>query len=208
MIDNIAILLYTHDYVHSLLYSVKVYKFKSEQIRKDNHMNFKTVLKWTPWWLLCLLVVLSLITSLDGVVFAEIIARLSALDESVTRSQVVGFATYALTLRLFVFLAMYFNYQVKAKINQILNTRLKQNFLNNIYHSSKPINASESIAVMTTDYEVINNKYFNTIFEIFGYTLMLITSIAYILSIDFKYGFIFVVLSLLSLLPVSSSVSR
>lgn len=164
-------------------------------------MNFKTVLKWTPWWLLCLLVILSLITSLDGVVFAEIIARLSALDESVTRSEVVGFAIYALTLRLSVFLAMYFNYQVKAKINQILNTRLKQNFLNNIYHSSTPLNASESIAVMTTDYEVINKKYFNTIFEIFGYTLMLITSIVYILSIDFKYGFIFVVLSLLSLLP-------
>ena len=93
-------------------------------------MNLKTTLQWTPWWLLVLLVFFSLVASLDGVVFAEIIGRLSTLDDSVSQPQVVEFAVYALALRLFVFLGMYFNYQVKAKIEQVLNTRLKQNYLN------------------------------------------------------------------------------
>lgn len=164
-------------------------------------MNLKTTLQWTPWWLLVLLVFFSLVASLDGVVFAEIIGRLSTLDDSVSQPQVVEFAVYALALRLFVFLGMYFNYQVKAKIEQVLNTRLKQNYLNNIYHSQEFIKPSESISTMTSDYEVISDKYFGVIFEIFGYLLMLITSIVYILSIDLKYGAIFVAVSLLALLP-------
>lgn len=164
-------------------------------------MNIKTIFQWTPWWLLGLLVLFSLVASLDGVVFAEIIARLSALDENVTQSEVVEFAVYALVLRLSVFLGMYFNYQVKAKIEQVLNRRLKENYLNNIYHSQNAIKASESISIMTTDYEVISEKYFGVIFDIFGYVLMLITSIIYILSINFKYGLIFVSVSLLALLP-------
>ncbi|MBG9982719.1 ABC transporter ATP-binding protein [Aerococcaceae bacterium DSM 111020] len=164
-------------------------------------MNIKTIFQWTPWWLLGLLVFFSLVASLDGVIFAEIIGRLSALDESVTQSEVVGLAVYALALRLSVFLGMYFNYQVKAKIEQVLNKRLKENYLNNIYHSQNAIKASESISIMTTDYEVISEKYFGVIFDIFGYLLMLITSIIYILSINFKYGLVFVSVSLLALLP-------
>lgn len=164
-------------------------------------MNIFTVIKWTPWWRLVLLLLFSVIASLDGIVFAEIVARLSTLDENVTRTEVWNFGIYALGLRLIVYVGMYLNYQVKAKIEQLLNIRLKENYLNNFYHSKNPQKATESISIMTTDYDLISNKYFGVVLEIFSLFLTLVTSIVYILSINMKYGFIFVMVSLLALFP-------
>lgn len=170
-------------------------------MQQEVAMNIFTVIKWTSWWRLVLLLLFSVIASLDGIVFAEIVARLSTLDENVTRTEVWNFGIYALGLRLIVYVGMYLNYQVKAKIEQLLNIRLKENYLNNFYHSKNPQKTTESISIMTTDYELISNKYFGVILEIFSLFLTLVTSIVYILSINMKYGFIFVTVSLLALFP-------
>lgn len=164
-------------------------------------MNIKQVLKWLPIQLLIGIIVMVVIGSFDGVIYAEIISRIVTFSSKSTVSDVITFALWVLTLRGLVFLAMNLAWVLKAQAVKVLNTKLKVNFFEGLFREPSSVTTSEAVSTLTNDYKMIESQYFTLIFEVFTHFVTLVTSIVYMLSIDFLLGIGFVLLSLVAFLP-------
>ncbi|MBF6626563.1 ABC transporter ATP-binding protein [Aerococcaceae bacterium zg-BR9] len=164
-------------------------------------MKIKTVINWLPLRLIVIIIITSIIASFDGIIYAEIISRLSNLTNNISKESTIRFGIWAVGTRMFVFLFMYMSWKYRAKAVKILNTHLKYNFSTNILISEDKLSVSESISKVSVDYKTLETNFFAPIFEIFGYALMFTTSIIYILKINFIFGGVFILISLISLIP-------
>lgn len=165
-------------------------------------MNYKTIFKWTPKWMFAVLILSIIIASFDGVYFASLIAGISSFDQNSTLTDLVYFAIIAIGARLLIFLGMQAGWSIRALIIKHLNIKLKENYIKQFLKSTeRDENVSDKLSVMTNDFQLIEKNFFSPALETINYFALVLTSIIYILTIDFWLGLLFISLSCVSFIP-------
>lgn len=164
-------------------------------------MKIGQIFQWLPLHILLGILCFVVISSFDGVVYAEIISRIVNFSTKSSFQDIFNFAIWAIVIRCVVFFFSYLAWAIKARAVKILNTKLKSNFFKGYLGGNEQITSSTAVSTLTNDYNIIERHYFTLIFEVFTYILTLATSIIYMISIDVLLGISFVVLSFGAFLP-------
>lgn len=165
-------------------------------------MNYRIMFKWIPKWMMVVLILSILISSFDGIYFASLIAGISSFKRNSSLKDLVQFAVIFVGARLIIFLGMQIGWSIRARIIKHLNIKLKENYIKQFLKSNeRNENVSDKLSVIINDFQLIEDHYFSPVLETINYFATVLTSILYILSIDFWLGLLFISLSCVSLIP-------
>ncbi|RMC49053.1 ABC transporter ATP-binding protein [Lactobacillus sp. ESL0228] len=164
-------------------------------------MNFKTIVKWLPKWLLLAIFITTLISSFDGVVLAQVLSNIANFNRNSTVKQLLTYAGVSL-------LALTIVYLTKALKKILINTAIKQMNLkikhNFIYQQVVNANfmddTAKNISKIFNDFKLLETNYFNLLFDLISSLLMALVSVIYILSLSIPIGFLVIIFSLLPML--------
>lgn len=147
---------------------------------------------------LALLLVLLVLSSLNGILLSGIIVYAGKLGDSSTINEVIKFGMVSILGWSVVYLANYYLDVIENSVIKDINIQVKQNYFRHEYlSSSNNKDYSSIISVLSNDLKLIEENYFRQIFEITSSLFLLVISLTFMLYLNFWISVMFIVLSIL-----------
>ncbi len=181
----------------SLLY---IYLIKSLE-NGERVMRLKQVWRILPKFKICLLLLALVGASFDGIIMSQVISRVSKFSSESTVKDILLFAGCSILFYLLIQLSDLFVSIIKNDLLKNLHKKYKMELLNYLGNKGNALDVTESLAVLTVDLKLVEDKYFSVLFDCLYYSLLGVVSLIYLVYLSPAISVLFIIFSFLPMLP-------
>ncbi|HFI0725402.1 TPA: ABC transporter transmembrane domain-containing protein, partial [Streptococcus suis] len=164
-------------------------------------MKLKQVWRILPKFKICLLLLALIGASFDGIIMSQVISRVSQFSSESTVKDVLLFAGCSILFYLLIQLSDLFVSIIKNDLLKNLHKRYKMELLNYLGNKGNALDVTESLAVLTVDLKLVEDKYFSVLFDCLYYSLLGAVSLIYLVYLSPAISVLFIIFSFLPMLP-------
>ncbi|HHT7813748.1 TPA: ATP-binding cassette domain-containing protein [Streptococcus suis] len=164
-------------------------------------MKLKQVWRILPKFKICLLLLALVGASFDGIIMSQVISRVSQFSSESTVKDVLLFAGCSILFYLLIQLSDLFVSIIKNDLLKNLHKKYKMELLNYLGNKGNALDVTESLAVLTVDLKLVEDKYFSVLFDCLYYSLLGAVSLIYLVYLSPAISVLFIIFSFLPMLP-------
>ncbi|WP_165437799.1 ATP-binding cassette domain-containing protein [Streptococcus ruminantium] len=164
-------------------------------------MRLKQVWRILPKFKICLLLLALVGASFDGIIMSQVISRVSKFSSESTVKDILLFAGCSILFYLLIQLSDLFVSIIKNDLLKNLHKKYKMELLNYLGNKGNALDVTESLAVLTVDLKLVEDKYFSVLFDCLYYSLLGAVSLIYLVYLSPAISVLFIIFSFLPMLP-------
>ncbi|WP_165437899.1 ATP-binding cassette domain-containing protein [Streptococcus ruminantium] len=164
-------------------------------------MRLKQVWRILPKFKICLLLLALVGASFDGIIMSQVISRVSKFSSESTVKDILLFAGCSILFYLLIQLSDLFVSIIKNDLLKNLHKKYKMELLNYLGNKGNALDITESLAVLTVDLKLVEDKYFSVLFDCLYYSLLGAVSLIYLVYLSPAISVLFIIFSFLPMLP-------
>ncbi|BDD39482.1 ATP-binding cassette domain-containing protein [Streptococcus ruminantium] len=164
-------------------------------------MRLKQVWRILPKFKICLLLLALVGASFDGIIMSQVISRVSKFSSESTVKDILLFAGCSILFYLLIQLSDLFVSIIKNDLLKNLHKKYKMELLNYLGNKGNALDITESLAVLTVDLKLVEDKYFSVLFDCLHYSLLGAVSLIYLVYLSPAISVLFIIFSFLPMLP-------
>ncbi|WP_155965226.1 ATP-binding cassette domain-containing protein [Streptococcus ruminantium] len=164
-------------------------------------MRLKQVWRILPKFKICLLLLALVGASFDGIIMSQVISRVSKFSSESTVKDILLFAGCSILFYLLIQLSDLFVSIIKNDLLKNLHKKYKMELLNYLGNKGNALDVTESLAVLTVDLKLVEDKYFSVLFDCLYYSLLGVVSLIYLVYLSPAISVLFIIFSFLPMLP-------
>ncbi|MGQ7383399.1 ABC transporter transmembrane domain-containing protein, partial [Streptococcus suis] len=132
---------------------------------------------------------------------SQVISRVSQFSSESTVKDVLLFAGCSILFYLLIQLSDLFVSIIKNDLLKNLHKKYKMELLNYLGNKGNTLDVTESLAVLTVDLKLVEDKYFSVLFDCLYYSLLGAVSLIYLVYLSPAISVLFIIFSFLPMLP-------
>lgn len=169
---------------------------------KEVQINLKWVLSVLPVNLIVIIIILAVTSSFDGVINGYVLGQMTNISFH-NFANVGTFLLLVFTAYLITYVSAYLFLLTTQKAIQYLNEKLKYTFFTSDFYKQKDLNVSSSDVInkVTSISNQIQKQYFQPLFNLIQCLMTIISTTIVVLKTNLLLGLIYIILSLLSMVP-------
>lgn len=169
---------------------------------KEVQINLKWVLSVLPVNLIVIIVILAVTSSFEGVINGYVLGQMTNISFH-NFANVETFLLLVFTAYLMTYVSAYLFLLTNQKAIQYLNEKLKYTFFTSDFYKQKDLNVSSSDVInkVTSISNQIQKQYFQPLFNLIQCLMTIISTTIVVLKTNLLLGLIYIILSLLSMVP-------
>lgn len=169
---------------------------------KEVQINLKWVLSVLPVNLIVIIVILAVTSSFEGVINGYVLGQMTNISFH-NFANVETFLLLVFTAYLITYVSAYLFLLTNQKAIQYLNEKLKYTFFTSDFYKQKDLNVSSSDVInkVTSISNQIQKQYFQPLFNLIQCLMTIISTTIVVLKTNLLLGLIYIILSLLSMVP-------
>ena len=169
---------------------------------KEVQINLKWVLSVLPVNLIVIIIILAVTSSFEGVINGYVLGQMTNISFH-NFANVGTFLLLVFTAYLITYVSAYLFLLTTQKAIQYLNEKLKYTFFTSDFYKQKDLNVSSSDVInkVTSISNQIQKQYFQPLFNLIQCLMTIISTTIVVLKTNLLLGLIYIILSLLSIVP-------
>lgn len=169
---------------------------------KEVQINLKWVLSVLPVNLIVIIIILAVTSSFEGVINGYVLGQMTNISFH-NFANVGTFLLLVFTAYLITDVSVYLFLLTTQKAIQYLNEKLKYTFFTSDFYKQKDLNVSSSDVInkVTSISNQIQKQYFQPLFNLIQCLMTIISTTIVVLKTNLLLGLIYIILSLLSMVP-------
>lgn len=169
---------------------------------KEVQINLKWVLSVLPVNLIVIIIILAVTSSFEGVINGYVLGQMTNISFH-NFANVGTFLLLVFTAYLITYVSAYLFLLTNQKAIQYLNEKLKYTFFTSDFYKQKDLNVSSSDVInkVTSISNQIQKQYFQPLFNLIQCLMTIISTTIVVLKTNLLLGLIYIILSLLSMVP-------
>lgn len=169
---------------------------------KEVQINLKWVLSVLPVNLIVIIIILAVTSSFEGVINGYVLGQMTNISFH-NFANVETFLLLVFTAYLITYVSAYLFLLTNQKAIQYLNEKLKYTFFTSDFYKQKDLNVSSSDVInkVTSISNQIQKQYFQPLFNLIQCLMTIISTTIVVLKTNLLLGLIYIILSLLSMVP-------
>lgn len=169
---------------------------------KEVQINLKWVLSVLPVNLIVIIIILAVTSSFEGVINGYVLGQMTNISFH-NFANVGTFLLLVFTAYLITYVSAYLFLLTTQKAIQYLNEKLKYTFFTSDFYKQKDLNVSSSDVInkVTSISNQIQKQYFQPLFNLIQCLMTIISTTIVVLKTNLLLGLIYIILSLLSMVP-------
>lgn len=169
---------------------------------KEVQINLKWVLSVLPVNLIVIIIILAVTSSFEGVINGYVLGQMTNISFH-NFANVGTFLLLVFTAYLITYISAYLFLLTTQKAIQYLNEKLKYTFFTSDFYKQKDLNVSSSDVInkVTSISNQIQKQYFQPLFNLIQCLMTIISTTIVVLKTNLLLGLIYIILSLLSMVP-------
>ncbi len=169
---------------------------------KEVQINLKWVLSVLPVNLIVIIIILAVTSSFEGVINGYVLGQMTNISFH-NFANVGTFLLLVFTAYLITYVSAYLFLLTNQKAIQYLNKKLKYTFFTSDFYKQKDLNVSSSDVInkVTSISNQIQKQYFQPLFNLIQCLMTIISTTIVVLKTNLLLGLIYIILSLLSMVP-------
>lgn len=169
---------------------------------KEVQINLKWVLSVLPVNLIVIIIILAVTSSFEGVINGYVLGQMTNISFH-NFANVGTFLLLVFTAYLITYVSAYLFLLTTQKAIQYLNKKLKYTFFTSDFYKQKDLNVSSSDVInkVTSISNQIQKQYFQPLFNLIQCLMTIISTTIVVLKTNLLLGLIYIILSLLSMVP-------
>lgn len=169
---------------------------------KEVQINLKWVLPVLPVNLIVIIIILAVTSSFEGVINGYVLGQMTNISFH-NFANVGTFLLLVFTAYLITYVSAYLFLLTTQKAIQYLNEKLKYTFFTSDFYKQKDLNVSSSDVInkVTSISNQIQKQYFQPLFNLIQCLMTIISTTIVVLKTNLLLGLIYIILSLLSMVP-------
>ncbi len=169
---------------------------------KEVQINLKWVLSVLPVNLIVIIIILAVTSSFEGVINGYVLGQMTNISFH-NFANVGTFLLLVFTAYLITYVSAYLFLSTTQKAIQYLNEKLKYTFFTSDFYKQKDLNVSSSDVInkVTSISNQIQKQYFQPLFNLIQCLMTIISTTIVVLKTNLLLGLIYIILSLLSMVP-------
>lgn len=169
---------------------------------KEVQINLKWVLSVLPVNLIVIIIILAITSSFEGVINGYVLGQMTNIAFH-NFANVGTFLLLVFTAYLVTYVSAYLFLLTNQKAIQYLNKKLKYTFFTSDFYQQKglSVNSSDVINKVTSISNQIQRQYFQPLFNLIQCLMTIISTTVVVLKTNLLLGLIYIILSLLSMVP-------
>lgn len=169
---------------------------------KEVQINLKWVLSVLPVNLIVIIIILAVTSSFEGVINGYVLGQMTNISFH-NFANVGTFLLLVFTAYLITDVSAYLFLLTTQKAIQYLNEKLKYTFFTSDFYKQKDLNVSSSDVInkVTSISNQIQKQYFQPLFNLIQCLMTIISTTIVVLKTNLLLGLIYIILSLLSMVP-------
>ena len=169
---------------------------------KEVQINLKWVLSVLPVNLIVIIIILAITSSFEGVINGYVLGQMTNIAFH-NFANVGTFLLLVFTAYLVTYVSAYLFLLTNQKAIQYLNKKLKYTFFTSDFYQQKglSVNSSDVINKVTSISNQIQRQYFQPLFNLIQCLMTIISTTVVVLKTNLLLGLIYIILSLLSMIP-------
>lgn len=169
---------------------------------KEVQINLKWVLSVLPVNLIVIIIILAVTSSFEGVINGYVLGQMTNISFH-NFANVGTFLLLVFTAYLITYVSAYLFLLTTQKAIQYLNEKLKYTFFTSDFYKQKDLNVSSSDVInkVTSISNQIQKQYFQPLFNLLQCLMTIISTTIVVLKTNLLLGLIYIILSLLSMVP-------
>lgn len=169
---------------------------------KEVQINLKWVLSVLPVNLIVIIIILAVTSSFEGIINGYVLGQMTNISFH-NFANVGTFLLLVFTAYLITYVSAYLFLLTTQKAIQYLNKKLKYTFFTSDFYKQKDLNVSSSDVInkVTSISNQIQKQYFQPLFNLIQCLMTIISTTIVVLKTNLLLGLIYIILSLLSMVP-------
>ncbi len=169
---------------------------------KEVQINLKWVLSVLPVNLIVIIIILAVTSSFEGVINGYVLGQMTNISFH-NFANVGTFLLLVFTAYLITYVSAYLFLLTTQKAIQYLNEKLKYTFFTSDFYKQKDLNVSSSDVInkVTSISNQIQKQYLQPLFNLIQCLMTIISTTIVVLKTNLLLGLIYIILSLLSMVP-------
>ncbi len=167
---------------------------------KEVQINLKWVLSVLPVNLIVIIIILAVTSSFEGVINGYVLGQMTNISFH-NFANVGTFLLLVFTAYLITYVSAYLFLLTTQKAIQYLNEKLKYTFFTSDFYKQKDLNVSSSDVINKVTSISIQKQYFQPLFNLIQCLMTIISTTIVVLKTNLLLGLIYIILSLLSMVP-------
>lgn len=169
---------------------------------KEVQINLKWVLSVLPVNLIVIIIILAITSSFEGVINGYVLGQMTNIAFH-NFANVGTFLLLVFTAYLVTYVSAYLFLLTNQKAIQYLNKKLKYTFFTSDFYQQKGLSVSSSDVInkVTSISNQIQRQYFQPLFNLIQCLMTIISTTVVVLKTNLLLGLIYIILSLLSMVP-------
>ncbi|GFP06447.1 ABC transporter ATP-binding protein [Lactobacillus helveticus] len=169
---------------------------------KEVQINLKWVLSVLPVNLIVIIIILAITSSFEGVINGYVLGQMTNIAFH-NFANVGTFLLLVFTAYLVTYVSAYLFLLTNQKAIQYLNKKLKYTFFTSDFYQQKGLSVSSSDVInkVTSISNQIQRQYFQPLFNLIQCLMTIISTTVVVLKTNLLLGLIYVILSLLTMVP-------
>ncbi|AAS09117.1 ABC transporter ATPase and permease components [Lactobacillus johnsonii NCC 533] len=169
---------------------------------KEVQINLKWVLSVLPVNLIVIIIILAVTSSFEGVINGYVLGQMTNISFH-NFANVGTFLLLVFTAYLITYVSAYLFLLTTQKAIQYLNEKLKYTFFTSDFYKQKDLNVSSSDVInkVASISNQIQKQYFQPLFNLIQCLMTIISTTIVVLKTNLLLGLVYIILSLLSMVP-------